>query len=518
MPKIKVNGKEVEVPQGSSIIQAFKASGQDICHYCWHPGLSVAGVCRLCMVQIDGVPKLQIACNTEVKDGMVVNNNSEVVKDTVKWGLDFHLINHPLDCPICDQAGECGLQDQYMQFGSYDPEMAEPKVKKAKVVDLGPTVVLDSERCILCSRCTRFTDEVSKTNELGIYNRGDRSEIGIVEGKPLKNNYTLNTVDICPVGALTSKDFRFRQRVWYLKEANSICPGCSTGCNVKVHFNEEGLWRVKPRHNPDVNGYWMCDIGRDTYKYVNIKNRLLAGKVGRRDSWMEMSPYDAARTAGMRIRDIVATHGADSVALVLTGQYTNEEYKDLLVYFVTQLKSKNVYHWLNNPDKVNEFDGLLLRGDRNPNTKGLEAALKMGGVSGKWEDLQAKLNGKRIKAVVVAGPEDQSVYPDMKEKIDLLSQADNLIWLTACPSSALDQAGSDTWQIPVKAHVEKAGTFTNFQGKEQKFPLGTTIVPQALNLSEVAEVLAGKELNWNLRPKSLGGAKNNYATTERGAL
>src|SRR3954466_15735638 len=299
MPKCKINGVEVEVAPGTTIIQAFKQLGEDICHYCWHPGLSIAGVCRLCMVKIEGMPKLQIACNTEVKDGMVITNQTEEVKETVKWGLDFHLINHPLDCPICDQAGECGLQDQYMQFGKYDPEMAETKVKKHKVIDLGPTVVLDSERCILCSRCVRFTDEVSKTNELGIFNRGDRSEIGTVQGKPLDNNYSLNTVDICPVGALTSKDFRFRQRVWYLKEADSICPGCSTGCSVKVHYNEEGLWRVKPRENKEVNGHWMCDVGRDTYKFVNLKARLLSGRIGKRGSWQEIAPEDAARSAGL---------------------------------------------------------------------------------------------------------------------------------------------------------------------------------------------------------------------------
>jgi len=342
MPKVKINGKEVEVAQGATVIQAFKAAGIDICHYCWHPGLSVAGVCRLCMVQIEGMPKLQIACNTECKDGMVINNTSEQVKDTVKWGLDFHLINHPLDCPICDQAGECGLQDQYMQFGKYDPEMAEPKVKKHKVVDLGPTVVLDSERCILCSRCVRFTEEVSKTNELGIFNRGDRSEIGCVEGRPLDNNYTLNTVDICPVGALTSKDFRFRQRAWYLKETESICPGCSTGCNVKVSYNEEGLWRVKPRENKDVNGYWMCDQGRDTYKYVNKKARLLTARIGKRDAWMETSPENATRSAGQKLREAVQHHGPDSIALVVTGQYTNEEYRDLLAFFAGELKTKNI--------------------------------------------------------------------------------------------------------------------------------------------------------------------------------
>jgi NADH-quinone oxidoreductase subunit G len=518
MPKLKINGKEVEVPQGSTIIQAFKAAGTDICHYCWHPGLSVAGVCRLCMVQIEGMPKLQIACNTEVKEGMVVNNTSEQVKDTVRWGLDFHLINHPLDCPICDQAGECGLQDQYMQFGKYDPEMAEPKVKKHKVIDLGPTIVLDSERCILCSRCVRFTDEISKTNELGIFNRGDHSEIGCAPGKPLDNNYSLNTVDICPVGALTSKDFRFRQRVWYLKEAESICPGCSTGCNVKVHYNEEGLWRVKPRENKEVNGFWMCDVGRDTYKFVNKKSRLLYGRVGRAGGWQDVDPAEAARSAGLRLRETVEKFGPDSVALVVTGQYTNEEYQDLFKFFVLTLKSKNIFHWMNNPEKFNEFDGLLFRGDRNPNTKGLLNAITGAGVQGKWEDLQAGLNGRKIKAVLVAGPENQEVYPDMQEKATLLAQAESLVWLSAGPSEVLDQVRCETWQVPMKTYIEKAGHFTNHAGLVQGFKLGTTIVAQALTLSEATELLSGRDLNWNTRPRGLGGAKTNYSTTQRGAL
>ncbi len=518
MPKVKINGREVEVPQGSTVIQAFKAAGIDICHYCWHPGLSVAGVCRLCMVQIDGVPKLQIACNTEVKEGMVINNTSDVVKDTVKWGLDFHLINHPLDCPICDQAGECGLQDQYMQFGKYDPEMAEPKVKKHKVVDLGPTIVLDSERCILCSRCVRFTDEVSKTKELGIFNRGDRSEIGTVQGKPLDNNYSLNTVDICPVGALTSKDFRFRQRVWYLKEAQSVCPGCSTGCNTKVSYNEEGVWRVRPRENHDVNGYWMCDKGRDTYKVVNTRVRLLTARVGRRDAWNDVVPADAARSAGLRLRETVEKYGPDSVALVVTGQYTNEENADLLKYFTTTLKSKNVFHWINNPEQLEAFDGLLLRGDRNPNTQGLKAALTAVGVKGRWEDLQAGLNSRKIKAVLVAGPENLAVYPDLDEKIKLLSQTENLVWLTAGRVEALDQLGGETWQIPLKTYIEKAGSFTNFAGKVQNFKLGTTIVAEALTLSEASDLFNGQDLDWNLRPKPIMSAKSNYSTLQRGEL
>ncbi|MBV2167953.1 MAG: (2Fe-2S)-binding protein, partial [Bdellovibrio sp.] len=367
MPKCTINGKEVEVKDGTSIIEAMQQSGDRIAHYCWHPGLSVAGVCRVCMVEIEGNPRVQIACNTMVTEGMKINNTSDKVKDAVKWGLDFHLINHPLDCPICDQAGECGLQDQYMEYGKYDPEMAEAKVKKHKVVDLGPTVVLDSERCILCSRCVRFTEEVSKTNELGIFNRGDRSEIGCHEGVQLNNKYSLNTVDICPVGALTSKDFRFRQRVWYLKDAETVCNGCSTGCNVKVYYNKEGFFRVKPVYNENVNGHWMCDEGRDIYKFVNKEHRLLKAQVRTASGWTEMPAGAAAKNA----HEVLKNASGDSLALVLTAQYTVEEFEAIVSTFVNEFKTKKVYFWINNKETFDSFDGLLLRGDKNPNTKGL---------------------------------------------------------------------------------------------------------------------------------------------------
>lgn len=512
MPKCKINGKEIEVAPGTTIIQAFKQMDEEICHYCWHPGLSVAGVCRLCMVKIDGMPKLQIACNTEVKEGLVITNQTAEVTETVQWGLDFHLINHPLDCPICDQAGECGLQDQYMKFGKYDPEMSERKVKKHKVVDLGPTVVLDSERCILCSRCVRFTDEVSKTNELGIFNRGDRSEIGTVSGKPLNNNYSLNTVDICPVGALTSRDFRFRQRVWYLKDQDSICPGCSTGCNVKVYFNEEGLWRVKPRYNQEVNGHWMCDVGRDTYKFVNKKERLLSAKIGHQGAWKDDDIHRSLLAVSEPLRKSAGKSG--SVALVLTGQYTNEEYDAILNVFVKELGSRNVYHWQNNQSQANEFDGLLYRGDKNPNTQGLLAAMKKYGVGEPWDTVTKK----QFDYVIVAGPENQSVYPDIKEKVQALSQAKNLIWLTACRSKDVDSATTQTLQIPMKTYVEKSGSFTNYKGLTQSFPFATAIVPQALALNEVAELLAGREPSHTMDAAVLSGTKKNYFTSYRGSL
>ncbi len=518
MLKCTINGKTIEVNPGTTVIQAFELAGEEIAHYCWHPGLSVAGVCRLCFVEIQGQKKLQIACNTTVTDGMVVTNKSEGVKEAVRWGMDFHLINHPLDCPICDQAGECGLQEQYMRYGQYDPEMAEPKQKKHKVVDLGPTVVLDSERCILCSRCVRFTEEVTKTNELGIFNRGDRSEIGTFHNKPLNNNYSHNTIDICPVGALTSKDFRFRQRVWYLKEARSICTGCSTGCNVKVYYNEEGTWRVKPVQNDKVNGYWMCDKGRDIYKFTNLDARLTTAKVGSKDHWQQLDAGAVAKDTGAKLREAIRVGGAEKVALVVTGQYTNEDYDALFQFFASGLGVRNIYHWVNNPEDMNGFDGLLFRGDRNPNTKGLATRLEKLAIKTKWLDFEGKINSGAFTHVVVAGPENLSVFPDLEIKLRLFTQIPNLIWLSAGNSAAVDQSPTNTVQIPMKTFIERDGTYTNFAGLEQKVKRGTTIVAGALTLEEAVHLMSGEELDMNLRPVPPHHLKTNFLIHEGGAL
>jgi NADH-quinone oxidoreductase subunit G len=490
MAKCTINGKQVEVKDGTSIIQAMNDHGLRIAHYCWHPGLSVAGVCRTCMVEVEGNPRLQIACNTVVTDGMVINNTSPKVKEAVKWGLDFHLINHPLDCPICDQAGECGLQDQYMEYGKYDPEMAEKKVKKHKVVDLGPTVVLDSERCILCSRCVRFTKEVSKTEELGIFNRGDRSEIGTVDGKTLDNQYSLNTVDICPVGALTSKDFRFRQRVWYLKDGNSICTGCSTGCNVKVYFNKEGVFRVKPVFNEQVNGHWMCDDGRDIYKFVNRDFRFVKGLKIQNGTSEEMMPGAVAKDAA----SVLKASKPEEVALVLTAQYTVEEFEAIVSAFIQEYKTKNIYYWVNNVDSFDSFDGLLIRGDKNPNTVGLLKVLEKHGVTATWSQLQEALKSGKVKTLVVAAPENPVVYPDMQAQLKNFALAAQLIWLGSAKNDELLKWNKSAWVIPMKTFVEKEGTFINHAGLEQKFKKVTTVVSEALTLSEAAQLLTGQQL------------------------
>lgn len=486
MPKCTINGQEVEVKPGANIIEGFMQLSEEIAHYCWHPGLSVAGVCRMCMVEIEGNPRVQIACNTPVVEGMKINNNSPKVKEAVEWTLKFHLINHPLDCPICDQAGECGLQEYYMSHGEYDSQMAERKVKKRKVVSLGERVVLDTERCILCSRCVRFTDEVTKTNELGIFNRGDRSEIGTFEDRPLNNNYSLNTVDICPVGALTSKDFRFRQRAWFLKSFDSVCNGCSTGCNVKIYYNENGLYRVKPNYNPEVNGHWMCDEGRDTYKFANEDQRLKTGVEYLADGSVSMPGGKAAQ----RLGEILKSRSAQEVAVVMTGQFTNEENDKLIETLKNKFNINQIAHYINNEKTFDDFDGILLKGDRNPNTLGLLKSFEKAGIKFSWKDLESGLKSKSIKTVVFVGPENLKVYPDLQKVIDELSSAE-LVVLSSVRSKIYGKA---KLQVPLKSFVEKSGTFVNAKGMAQKINKGPVIVSQALTLIELSVLMSGEPL------------------------
>jgi len=469
----EINGQSIQVEEGLTIIQAFKKLEEKICHYCWHPGLSIAGVCRLCMVEIEGNPKLQIACNTPVQDGMKISNQSEKVKTAVRWGLEYHLINHPLDCPICDQAGECELQDQYMEFGSYDSSMAENKVKKRKVVDLGSKIVLDTERCILCSRCVRFTDEVSQTKELGIFNRGDRSEIGCFEDKPLENNYALNTVDICPVGALTSKQFRFKQRVWYLKTTPSICTGCSTGCNTYVDYNEEGVWRVRPRFNEKVNGHWMCDKGRYLIKDIDRKKRMGMALKAEGKSWSFLD----SKSATAKIKPLLKN---TFPRFVLTAQYSNEEYELLSKEF----PKSDFYHWTNE-GRFPEFDKILLREDRNPNTKGLKKIFP------KIKALK-DLPVDQVELLFVLGPENLIFYPDLKEQTKVFSQAKALVWLGLVKNSFLP-AKDKFFQIPMKSSFEKTGSYINHRGIDQKVKKLWSFNPQALSIQDLLGFLKSKD-------------------------
>jgi NADH-quinone oxidoreductase subunit G len=390
------------------------------------------------------------------------------------------LINHPLDCPICDQAGECGLQEFYMGYGKYDAEMHEKKVKKHKVVSLGPKVTLDTERCILCSRCVRFTDEVTKTSELGIFNRGDRSEIGTFEGRPLNNKYAVNVVDICPVGALTSTDFRFRQRVWYLKDFETTCNGCATGCRVRVYHNQNGMFRVKPVYDEQVNGHWMCDEGRDVYKFVNLEFRLRKARM----AGVDRPTAEVLSALGRALKETVQRHGPESVALLMTAQFTQEENSEFIGHFTRETGSKNIFFWKNNEASFDSFDGLLLRGDKNPNTRGLLEILKSANAKTHFKDLEGAINAGKIKFLLVAGPENLAVFPDLKDKIKLFSKVPSVAWMS---SGLVKEASNFEFQVPLKTFTEKDGTFINHAGLERKIKQGVTFVPQAVCLREAVK-------------------------------
>ena len=354
---VKVDGRAVEVPrttpnwQGQpeppTVLQACKHAGIEIPHYCYHPKLPVAGNCRMCLVHVampgrpgpdgkpptndDGTPKVfpmqlpyetgtargVIGCATGIIPGMEIYASSPETRQMREAVLESLLINHPLDCPICDQAGECKLQEYSVEHGQAQSQFAEVKVHKPKAVDLGPRITLDAERCVLCTRCIRFTADIAGDDALGIVNRGSYNEISTYPGEPFDNNYTLNTVDLCPVGALTSDDFRFQMRVWFLKETKSLCTGCGTGCNTIIGSRENRMYRYEPRRNDAVNSDWMCDAGRLDYKWIGRDDRLAKVRGPKGDT--------AWPSALREITDRLAKAEEDSVAVVASARQSNEE-------------------------------------------------------------------------------------------------------------------------------------------------------------------------------------------------
>lgn len=272
--KIIVNDTAVECKEGELLIEVLINNGVEIPHFCYQQDLGPDGNCRMCMVEIKGGKRPQIACDTFVKENLEVSTKSNSINEVKRSILEFELLNHPVDCPICDQAGECKLQDYYMDYGLYESHLSTAKIKKGKHIDIGSNVILDQERCVLCMRCVRFTTNITKTGELGVMGRANRAKIGVAPNHKLDNPYAMNVVELCPVGALTSKDFRFKQRVWFLDSAKSVCHGCSRGCNIYIDYNEtkyalEKVHRFRSRRNKEINLSFLCDFGRLSYKELN---------------------------------------------------------------------------------------------------------------------------------------------------------------------------------------------------------------------------------------------------------
>ncbi len=368
MPKLTIDGKEVEVPEGTNLIEAGRNIDSKIPHYCYHSKLSIAGNCRICLVEIEKQPKLQIACNTKAMEGMVVHTKSPKVLEARQSVMEFILVNHPIDCPVCDQAGECKLQEYYMRHDLKPSRMEEEKVHKEKAIPLGPNVMLDMERCILCSRCVRFCKEIAEEDELCFTERGDHTELTTYPGKALENPYSLNTVDICPVGALTSRDFRFKQRVWFLKETDSVCPGCATGCNIELNHNKEVLYRILPRKNEEVNENWMCDEGRETYKPVHQENRLRHPLV-RIGNQLEVSRREKALA---ELKKSLEGISGSAILAIGSAQFTNEDNFAFMKFMKEGLGVQDFVYQAKEVENPSH-DDYLISPDKNPNRAGVTA-------------------------------------------------------------------------------------------------------------------------------------------------
>jgi len=465
---VQVDGEWKPFPKGTRLIEACMKSGKFIPHYCYHPKLSTPGNCRMCLVELgmpkmtpdrkpilgeDGRPEIAwgprpaISCATEISEGMAVKTSSPMVEECRKGVMEFLLINHPLDCPICDQAGECRLQEFSVEYGQGESGFLEEKVKKPKKVDIGERILLDDERCIMCSRCVRFMQEIAHDDVLGFLNRGSYTKLDVYPGKRLDNNYSLNTVDICPVGALTSKDFRFKMRVWFLKETKTIDVTCGTGTNILISSRENIVHRITPRENDFVNSCWMPDSHRLNFHYLHSEDRLQAPIVRGADNPVKWS--FALETA---IKQLKKCNPAET-AIIASARMTNEE------LFLTKRLAKALgvdqVDVRPRPQKGDEF---LVSDDGNPNTSG---AKLLGLATGKLPQIIAGVASGAITNLVVLGEDAVACGIPATH----LQKLDTLVCMGILSNSTTPYA---TVVLPSSAWAEKRGTMITLKGRLQR--------------------------------------------------
>jgi NADH-quinone oxidoreductase subunit G len=462
-----------QFPKGTRVIEACEQAGSYVPRYCYHKKLSSPGNCRMCLIEM-GLPKLgpdrkpelgadgkpvinwmprpQISCAQDVAEGMGVRTNSPLVKECQRGVMEFLLINHPLDCPICDQAGECRLQEFSVDYGTSQSRFLENKVKKPKNVVLGPRVTLDDERCILCSRCIRFCQEIAKDDVLGFVDRGSYTVLTAHPDKRLENNYSLNTVDICPVGALTSTDFRFKMRVWFLKETKSICTSCATGCNTIIGTREDVIYRQTPRENDAVNSCWMCDYGRLNFYYPQSDRRLLEPQILSGENLARADWPIAIAQAALQLKQF----SGDEIAIIASGRMTNEE-----LWLTLQLATTLGVELIDIVPRTGPGDDILLCEDRNPNTNG---ARLLGITSQPGAQLPAiadAVKSGRVKALITLG-ENPMRLGISAEQLQNLSA---FIVMDILSNATTEYA---TIVLPSFAFAEKRGSMVNGDGRLQR--------------------------------------------------
>jgi NADH-quinone oxidoreductase subunit G len=473
MVNVQINGVWHEFPKGTRLIEACEEAGSYVPRYCYHKKLSSPGNCRMCLIEMgmprmgpdrkpvlgdDGKPEInwmprpQICCATDVSEGLGVRTHSPLVEECRRGVMEFLLINHPLDCPICDQAGECRLQEFSVEYGRQDSRFLENKVKKPKNVQIGPRVALDDERCILCSRCIRFCKEIAHDDVLGFIDRGSHTVLTAHPGKRLENNYSLNTVDICPVGALTSEDFRFKMRVWFLKETKSFCTSCATGCNTVIGSRESVIYRQTPRENDAVNSSWMCDYGRLNFDYLQSDRRLLEPLVRENNVLQPVTWKHAIETVAAQLKP----QAGWQTAILASGRMTNEE-----LWLAGRLAELLGVTLIDIVPRTGEGDDILLSADRNPNTNGARL-LKIGSGTGEGlQQIKEAIWSGQIRALISLGenPLRIGVTLEQLEKLPVYVLLDLLLNETT---------GFATAVLPSLGFAEKRGSMINGKGRLQR--------------------------------------------------
>lgn len=482
MVKLIIDGREVQAREGGNVLQAALDAGVDVPHYCYHPALSVVGSCRLCLAEVKTLnpatgerawnPRLMPSCQLAVSEGLEVRFNSETVLKSRRQVMEDLLLNHPLDCPVCDQAGECWLQDYSRRHGHAVSRMVEHKNKNPKK-DIGPRTLLYQDRCVMCSRCVRFTHEISGTHELTVINRGSKAEIDVFPGEPLDNKLQGNVVDICPVGSLLDKDFLFAQRVWLLNKGASVCPGCATGCTIHVDHNDNRVFRIRPRFNPQVNDWWICDDGRYLHKCLSNPERIVRLVIREQDSPLNDWPT-TIRLIQQRFLSAAANSG-QGIAVQLSPMMSCEE-AWLLASWILKVSPHASMALgdvpiegpdLHFPVGVSaEQARFTIHAEKCPNRQGVEKVITaLGGRRVDREQLWQEMAQGKFAAVWVVGGYLGMRWPSAA-LIEAAKRVPFLVVQDMFPNPLTETAAV---VLPACFWVEREGTFMNAHGLLQPF-------------------------------------------------